>query len=214
MKDVRVISFDIGNTLLRLGGNGFCVDFAVKTGLSIEVLRPLIYEHFLTQRRSLNEAVFSLCRVIGFENPQKLVDEFQPAPVSLFEDTIPALDHLRAKGITMVAMSNCTPWEAGGLEALGLGQYLEDVFYSFAIGAAKPDPAMFRHVQKALGVSPANIVHVGDSSVADIDGARAVGWKAVLLDRTSDRNERRNSGADVPVVRSLLDLMNRPWERT
>lgn len=206
MRNVEVISFDIGNTLLRLGSEGFCVEFMVKTGLPRELLRPLVYEHFLTKRRSLREAVFSLCQVVGFENPQKLVDEFRPAPVSLFEDTIPALEQLKAEGITMVAMSNCTPWEAGGLEALGLGRYLKDIFYSYAIGAAKPDPAMFRHVQKALGESPDNIVHVGDSRIADIDGARAVGWQAVLLDRAGEWNGPRSTSGDVPVIRSLREL--------
>lgn len=206
MRDVRVISFDIGNTLLRLGGAGFCADFAAKTGTPQELLRPLIYEEFLTKPRPLRDAVYAVCRAIGFENPQKLVEDFRPDPVSLFEDTIPALDKLQAEGITMVAISNCTLWESSGLHTLGLARYLKDVFYSYAIGAAKPDPAMFRHVQKTIGAAPENILHVGDSLVADIDGARASGWQAVLLDRAAEWNEPRNTGVEVPIIRSLLDL--------
>lgn len=206
MKAVRFVSFDIGNTLLRLGRPGFCVEFAAKTGLPRELLRPLVYEHFLTKQHSLHESVFNLCRVIGFENPQNLVEDFQPAPVSLFDDTLPLLEQLTADGITMVAVSNCTPWEAGGLEALGLDRYLKDIFYSYVIGAAKPDPAMFRYVEKALGAAPEDIVHIGDSVRADVLGARAAGWRAVLLDRTGDSNQRERVPDDVPVIATLGDL--------
>lgn len=206
MKNVKVVSFDIGNTLLRLGGEGFCVDFAQRTGMTKEQLRPLFYKYFLTKSYSLSEAVFDLCRVIGFDRPQALVDEFRPTPVALFEDTIPTLDQLRNDGIAMVAISNCTPWEAGGLEPFGLERFLQEVFYSYAIGAAKPDPAMFHHVQRTLGERPENIVHVGDSRVADIDGATTVGWRAVLLDRAGTSSKEPRVSPGVPVIRSLREL--------
>lgn len=206
MRGITVISFDIGNTLLRLGSGGFCVEFGAKTGMSKDALRPLMYEHFLTKQRSLRDAVYDLCSVIGFRDPQRIVDDFQPVPVVLFEDAIPALEKLRADGFTMVGMSNCTPWEAGGMGAFGLDRYLQAIFYSFAIGAAKPDPAMFLHVQQAVGEPPERIIHVGDSYIADVRGAKAVGWRAVLLDRDGKWSEPRDRGGDFPVIRSLGDL--------
>lgn len=206
MKSVEVISFDIGNTLVRLGSGGFCVEFGAKTGLPMEVLRPLAYEYFLTKRWSLEEAVYEVCRVIDFKNPQKLIDEFRPAPGFLFEHTVPAMERLLADGVPMVGISNCSPWEADGMEGLGLNRYLREIFYSYAIGAAKPDPAIFLHVQKVVGVSPENILHVGDSRIADVEGAMAVGWQAVLLDRDGKSIEREGTSSGIRVIRSLREL--------
>lgn len=207
MTGVRVISFDIGNTLIRLDGGGFCKEFAAKTGVAEDLLRPLICDYFLTQQLSLHEAVSSLCKEIGFEKPQQLIDGYRPSKVSLFEDTVPVLKQLSSKGVSIVAMSNCTPWEAGGLEKLELDLYLRRVFYSFAVGAAKPDPQMFYYVQDALGEPPENIWHVGDSLVADVNGARAVGWNAVLLDRQGVWDKNCNISEEVPVVEDLWSLL-------
>ena len=204
---IKVISFDIGNTLIQLGDGGFCEEFCIKTGLSRETLRPLFYEHFLTKNYSLNDAVYKVCRIIGFNNPQKIIDEFKPLPSLLFEDAIPTLEQLYAIGITMVATSNCTPWEAGGLEAFGLDRYLKKVFYSYIIGAAKPDPINFQFVQKFIGVPAKNILHVGDSYIADVEGAISVGWQAVLIDRNNKSGDNENRRTKIPIIKDLRELL-------
>ena len=203
MSVVRAISFDVGRTLVRLKGNGFCVDFAEKIGVNAEALRPLFYEYCLTKQYSLQEAVFRLCEEIGYKQPQRIVDEFRPSPVALFEDTLPVLKRLHSEGFIMVAISNCTPWEAGGLDALGIGEYLKEVFYSFIMGAAKPDPVVFRVVQGVLGEPPEHILHIGDSRTADVDGAKAVGWRAALLDRGGQDHVPSDAPDGVPVIASL-----------
>jgi len=207
MKEIKIISFDIGNTLIRLGNEGFCSEFRIKTGLSKEVLNPLFFKHFLTKNYSLHDAVYKVCSIIGYKHPQKLIDEFQPAPVFLFDDTIPVLEQLLRAGILMVAISNCTPWEAGGIDAVGLNRYLQKVFYSYAIGAAKPDPAIFLYVQRTVGVSPENILHVGDSFIADVEGAQAVGWQTVLLNRDNRSTECDIGNSKTPIIKSLSELI-------
>jgi len=205
---IKVISFDIGNTLIQLGKGGFCEEFCIKTGIQRDILRPLFIEYFLTKKYSIDDAVYKVCSIIGYKDPQKIISEFQPAPIFLFEDTIPTLEQLTSEGITIVATSNCTPWEAGGIEELGLNQYLKEVFYSYNIGTAKPNPANFHYVQKAIGVSSKNILHVGDNYIADFKGAIAVGWQAVLLDRNSKSILYENGVSKIPTIRSLKELLN------
>ncbi|MBU1013567.1 MAG: HAD family hydrolase [Bacteroidetes bacterium] len=207
MKKVKIISFDIGNTLIQLSHDGFCAEFINKTGLSKEVLYPLFFEHFLTKNYSLHDAVHKVCSIIGFKNPQKLIDEFQPSPVFLFDDTMYVLESLSKKGILLVAISNCTPWESGGIDSVGLNRYLQKVFYSFDIGAAKPDPAIFQFVQKTLGVLPQNFLHVGDSLLADIEGALSVGWKAVFLNRGNNVKDSEIGKYKVPIIKNLSELI-------
>lgn len=202
----KVVSLDIGNTLIRLANEGFCTEFRIKTCAPREKLRPLFFEHFLTKDQPLEDAVYKVCEIIGYDSPQKLIDEFIPAAAFLFDDTVPALKEMKKACIPLVAISNCTPWEAGGLELLGLNEYLSAVFYSYTLGWAKPNPAIFRHVQRSIGVEPENIIHVGDSWTADVEGAKAVGWHAVFLAREEASLPPEDTKLKVPVIRSLKEL--------
>ncbi|MBK5968564.1 haloacid dehalogenase [Thiorhodovibrio winogradskyi] len=65
---------------------------------------------------------------------------------------------------------------------------LRDCFHcsltAAGVGAAKPDPAMFRAAMRWAGVTPAETLHVGDDPIRDIEGARQCGLDAVWVNRT------------------------------
>lgn len=65
---------------------------------------------------------------------------------------------------------------------------LRDCFHcsltAAAVGAAKPDPAMFQAAMRWAGVTPAETLHLGDDPVRDIEAARACGLDAVWVNRT------------------------------
>ena len=50
------------------------------------------------------------------------------------------------------------------------------------IGIEKPDPRPFQLALDALGESPANCIHVGDSLHSDVAGANGVGMAAIHID--------------------------------
>ena len=50
-------------------------------------------------------------------------------------------------------------------------------------GRVKPHPTIFKAALELLGVAPAEAVMVGDSLEEDIEGARALGMRAILVDR-------------------------------
>jgi HAD superfamily hydrolase (TIGR01509 family) len=52
---------------------------------------------------------------------------------------------------------------------------------SYEVGLAKPDPAIFHLVCERLGFQPAEIIFVGDTPSADIDGPRAIGMPPILV---------------------------------
>jgi putative hydrolase of the HAD superfamily len=56
------------------------------------------------------------------------------------------------------------------------------VLDSFVVGIEKPHPGIFEQALDALGVDPAQAVHVGDTGWADVAGARAAGVRPVHLD--------------------------------
>lgn len=206
----RIVSFDIGNTLLRIPPpGGFCTHFSRTTGLAFETLRPLFTRYFLTRDLPIREAVTHACAQIGYPNPDHVVDSYTPPAGVAFDDAVPALTRLtrlRAVGVGVIAVSNCAPWDTDGMNATGLTPLLDEVFYSFQIGAAKPDPRIFRHIQAAIGAEPEDILHIGDALTADVQGATSAGWSALLLDRgTSGSEAHRNHQART--IRSLTDLV-------
>jgi len=101
----------------------------------------------------------------------------------LYDDALPALDALAALGVRLGVVSNWDCALPGHLHGLGVADRFEVIAASAAVGAAKPDPAIFLFAAGAVGVTPARSLHVGDRRVEDYQGARAAGMRALLLDR-------------------------------
>jgi putative hydrolase of the HAD superfamily len=108
----------------------------------------------------------------------------EPGAWLIYEDVIPTLETLAEKGIKMAVISNWDERLIRTLEGLGLGCYFEKVIVSSALGAHKPDPRIFDHAARELGVPPGEIIHVGDSEREDVAGARAAGFQARRIRRS------------------------------
>jgi putative hydrolase of the HAD superfamily len=89
------------------------------------------------------------------------------------------------------------------LELVGLAPLLDGVVTSAAVGAAKPDPAIFRHAVSLAGAAPVDALHVGDNLGEDVHGARASGIAAVLLAR---HGAGAGAAPEVPVITGLDEL--------
>jgi putative hydrolase of the HAD superfamily len=100
-----------------------------------------------------------------------------------FPDALPLLRALRERGVRAVAASNWGASLPEGLERAGLGPYLDGAVSSAVVGAAKPDPAVFRAALEHAGCEAYDAFHVGDSMQGDVEGARAAGIRVALLDR-------------------------------
>jgi HAD superfamily hydrolase (TIGR01662 family) len=99
----------------------------------------------------------------------------------LYEDTLPVLEVLRSAGLKIGLVSN----SARDVGAFARHHALEvDAgISSFQHGKTKPHASIFRAVLDLLEVTPEETVMVGDTVEDDIEGARAVGMRAILVDR-------------------------------
>jgi HAD superfamily hydrolase (TIGR01549 family) len=100
---------------------------------------------------------------------------------TLYEDALPVLAELRAHSLKLGLVSN----GSRDLDEF-VAHHALDVdcaVGSRAFGRTKPHPEIFRRALELLGVEPAQAAMVGDSYEDDIEGARALGLKAFLLDR-------------------------------
>ena len=89
------------------------------------------------------------------------------------------------------------------LERLGLAPYLRVSSFSDEVGLRKPHPEIFHRTLRALGVMPAEAVHVGDTLATDVAGALAVGMRAIHLCHSTSASQASN---DTESIRSLLEL--------
>ncbi len=119
----------------------------------------------------------------------------------LYEDAIPTLDALRDRGLKLGLLSN----SARDLdEFVGHhGLAVDAVLTSRAHGKTKPHEAIFRRMLELLDVVPGEAVMVGDTVEDDVEGATAVGVRAVLVDREGRYGEHDS----IPDLRRLLSLL-------
>ena len=102
--------------------------------------------------------------------------------IHLYEDSIPVLRALRARGVRTALVSNCSRSTRSVVDDLGLDREMDAVVLSFEIGAAKPDAAIYRAALDRLGTEPAGAAFVDDQSVY-CDGAAALGMRTYLIQR-------------------------------
>jgi putative hydrolase of the HAD superfamily len=106
-----------------------------------------------------------------------------------FADAAPALRDLRAVGSRLVCVSNWDCSLRSVLDRVGLGELIDGAVSSADAGHRKPDPAIFRKALELAGVGPDQALHVGDTPDEDVEGARAAGIRALLIDRSGDRGD-------------------------
>ena len=121
----------------------------------------------------------------------------------LYDDVPEALRAIRATGIKIGLISNtqrCLTSFQSHFELEGLF----DVAISSADhGFMKPHPSIFQAALGKAGTGSAESVMVGDSLAHDIEGARRLGIRAVLVSRSGPRTD---CPPDVPVIHTLRDL--------
>jgi putative hydrolase of the HAD superfamily len=117
----------------------------------------------------------------------------------LFDDVVPALESLSARGWAHALLSNHVPELRAIVRHLGLMPYLAGVFNSAETGYEKPHPAAYRSVLAAFG-HPLKVWMIGDSYRVDIAGAGAVGVRGILVRKPDARTEWFCPGL-APVVR-------------
>lgn len=117
------------------------------------------------------------------------------------ERTTETLDALRDRGYRLAVISNADGRVESLLDAVGLRPWFEFVIDSTTVGIDKPDPRIFRLATDRMGVDPSEAVYVGDIYEIDVQGARAAGMRAILVDPLWRWNE-----LDCARVRGIHEL--------
>lgn len=106
-----------------------------------------------------------------------------PYGLAPFDDVIPTLALLRARGLTLGLISNIDEPGDELMDDLGLTEHLDFAVTSGETGAEKPSSTIFHAALNKAGVAPDEAVMVGDQPSSDIEGAIRVGIAPILIDR-------------------------------
>lgn len=123
-----------------------------------------------------------------YEALEALFDQYPPLP--LYNDLGELFAAIRATGRTISLLSNTGFIQGTSLRRLmtqlGWEQYFSFQLYSDETGYSKPAPQFFAQLlEKArylhsAALSPAQIWHLGDNPLADVDGASQAGMTGTL----------------------------------
>ncbi len=114
--------------------------------------------------------------------------------VQLYDDVRPALFALRQRYV-LGALTNGN----ADIERIGLSDVFHFALSPAAVGAAKPDPAMFVAACELAGVPVSAAVHVGDSPEQDMEGARAAGMRCIWMNRSGTAWPHRGAAPDAEI---------------
>ena len=120
--------------------------------------------------------------------------------VELYPETLEvlnALGHVRSAIVSNADHEHLATWNFEWPVQL--------IVISEAVRAYKPHPLVFRRALEQLSLQPHEVLHVGDSEVDDVKGAKAAGLRVAWLNRTG-----RSRRPDVPPpdfeIRDLTEL--------
>lgn len=120
-----------------------------------------------------------------------------------FDDVLPSLRELKARGLTTAVLSNMNRPLQPVLQRLGLADVIDFSLTSAEIdGPGKPEEPIFREALRRASAAPPQAVHVGDEPWVDGAGAEKVGITPVIIDRWG----LSKSGLTYARIASLAEL--------
>jgi putative hydrolase of the HAD superfamily len=121
--------------------------------------------------------------------------------LGLFPETLETLDEL-AETYSLGLVSDAQwVFSEPEIRFLGLERYFDAVVLSSRYFVSKPAPQIYSHALKAMKLSPAQALYVGNDPSKDVPGPQAIGMPVVVIHR-----EGPPPRIQVPVIRNLQEI--------
>ncbi len=123
-----------------------------------------------------------------------------------FAEAPAMLQTIKARGLKVGVLSNFELASIdASLQSAGLSDWIDVALAAPVIGVAKPDPAAYLAVARALAVAPENCIYIDDEAEWAA-GARKAGMTAYWLDRQAPQHDlARYILRDLALIPELLE---------
>lgn len=135
---------------------------------------------------SCNAGLVGICERLGYALPHEVLAELELTlyeelgSIRLYPEVVSTLWQLHNSGYKIGICSNLVAPYAVPVKCL-LPFELDSYAWSFEVGCCKPDPSMYEFVCNDLKLQPAEIMFVGDTLIADVEGPTEFGMKSCLV---------------------------------
>ncbi len=184
---------------VRLNRHTWASDQAIAEfwiGYYMNLLRPFVEEHDESRLHQL---------------ASRINEEFEKhTSWQIYPDVLPTLDALRAQGYNLGVISDWGISLGPILRHLHLSRYFDSLLVSAIARYAKPSPMLYDMALQRSNAVADYALHIGDSYVQDVLGARAVGMTPILLDRSGRLHEENVDCLLIHSLYELLDLLEVP----
>ena len=192
---IKVISFDIGGTLLRENNDNqknYSIDALTNLlGMPKELVRNAYKEVFQKHKGTFEELVNMFCERLNIKPTKEIIDFFQNK-FNLPEGTISTEDlellkKLKSLGYKIIFFSNNCCLVKKTIEN-STKDLVDGIFYSYDLGYTKSDKESYQIIEDKLACEPDEFLHLGDTLGSDYLKPKENGWNAIYFGKTDDTN--------------------------
>jgi HAD superfamily hydrolase (TIGR01509 family) len=184
---IEAVLFDWANTLVEFEWDDAWVEEGHRAALGRD--DPVFtarWRELLLDGHARYRPYTEILAELDIADPDAFIDAehevWRPA-YSVLASAAALLDALQSRGVKTALVANAWPDPGrvlrSDLASFGLAERLDLIVFGDELGARKPEPEIFLHAGRALGVEPEAAVHVGDDLVDDVQGAANVGMTTV-----------------------------------
>ena len=226
MADIRLITFDLDNTLWDVDKvivraetkmrewmhehapaslNYYSNDYLLEIRQRVVEDNPSKRFDLSFMRLAILGEVMSLSGMNKKEaeqTAQRAFDVFFEArnQVKFFSGALEMLSEIKGRYL-IYALTNGN----ADIEKTGLNVYMDGAISAADVSASKPNPEMFKEVLKRTRLYPENAVHIGDNLVDDIEGASNAGFYSIWVNIKSEKISKDGAKPN-HVVTSLSEI--------
>lgn len=218
---VQAVIFDLFETLITEWGHRKYLKSEMCADLGID--REDFNRHWdkLDEARYLGkvgfvEALRYVCGQCGIETDEAVMARMLALHVEtktacleyIHPEVFTLLDALKAKGLKLAIVSNCSAEEIIGIRQSKLASYFDEIILSCDIGLKKPDVRIYQETARLLGVAEEACVFVGDGGSHELEGARTAGMTAIQAKWYTNQHPcKRDSMAGFLVAEEPMDAL-------
>ena len=218
---MQAVVFDLFETLITEWGHRKYVKSEMCKDLGVDRERFDRHWESLDEARYLGkvsfvEALRYVCDQCGVARDEAVLQRMLAMHVetksACFEHVDPEvyelLDALKAMGLRLAIISNCSPEEVIPMARSRLAPYFDEIILSCEAGLKKPDLGIYQEAARRLGADPCDCVFVGDGGSHELEGARKAGMTAIQAKWYTDQHPwKRESMPGFLIAERPMDVL-------
>jgi integrase/FMN phosphatase YigB (HAD superfamily) len=205
MAKVRAVVFDVYGTIATINDKRNPFGKLLQIGETQGRLRtPQDRVTLMSQPVDLGNAASLLGISLAGHQFEELEEDLRAelASITLFPEVLNTIRSLQDRGIKIGLCSNLAAAYAPPITEL-LPMQLDAYTWSFEAKSLKPNRSIYESVCRSLKCAPHQVLMIGDTQEADVDGPRLYGMQSIRLDRAV----KHDTADCVSTLSGLLKLL-------